>query len=267
MSVVINVKSDMESVMSWVARQYPRAFEIASQRTLLQVARTIRAAEVSEMQRVFNNPTRFTLGAFRVALNKKQMTAVVEIKDGYWERADNYLQAQIEGSPGRVQKGMEKALAGRGILPAGWVTVPGECAKLDRAGNHSVGEIRQILSWFDVAERVAGSTQNMGEAGRAKKRKGTKRKRGFEYFAVEPGQTRRGGGRQALHPGIYRRTFFGFGLRTLDPILIFVRKASYKPRFDFYGVANRVISSDLQTTMRLNLEAEVSKARIAQSNL
>ena len=58
--------------------------------------------------------------------------------------------------------------------------VPGaRAAKMDAYGNQSVGELRQIPSWFDAAEMVAGSRQNMGPKGRDRRRQGTKKTAGF----------------------------------------------------------------------------------------
>lgn len=72
-------------------------------------------------------------------------------------------------------------------MPRGWVAVPGFRAKIDAYGNQSMGELRQILSWFDAAKLTTGSTQNMRDAGRNKRRRGTRAKAGFEYVAIKPG--------------------------------------------------------------------------------
>lgn len=260
----IKVTSDIDRVIGQLSKDAPRAVEIATQRALLHTAREVKDAEVREMQRVFDRPTRWTLGAFQVRFDKAQMEARVEVKDGYWYRADNYLTTQIEGASNRRQKAFEKALQAVGALPAGWLAVPGERAKLDAYGNHSPGEIRQILSWFDAAERVAGSTQNMGFAGREKRRKGTKKRAGWEYFLVRPGARRsfaRGNGGQGTHkmqPGIYRRTAFALGTR-IEPVMIFIKSASYHQRFDFYGVAKRTIEREFKPRLEAALQVELAK--------
>lgn len=259
----ISVKSDIDQVIGRLAKDAPRAVEIASQRALLHTAREVKGAEVREMGRVFDRPTRWTLNSFQVRLDKAAMQARVEIKDGYWYRADNYLQTQIEGASSRRQKAFEKALQAVGVLPAGWFAVPGEKAALDGFGNMSVGQIRQILSWFDAAEMVAGSTQNMGEKGRERRRKGTKKRRGFEYFVAHPGsrvgrRSWKNGRRQNLQPGVYRRTSFGFG-SAIEPILIFVKRATYEPRFDFYGVAKRTIDREFKPRLDAALQLELDR--------
>ncbi|ENO76571.1 hypothetical protein B447_17546 [Thauera sp. 27] len=258
----LSVKSDIDQVIGRVARAAPHAVEIATQRALLHTAREVKNAEVREMGRVFDRPTRWTLNSFQVRLDKAALQARVEIKDGYWYRADNYLQTQIEGGS-RKSKAFETALRRVGVLPAGWFIVPGEKASLDAFGNISVGQIRQILSWFDAAEMVAGSMQNMGERGREKRRRGTRTRRGFEYFVAQPGSrvgrgSWKNGRPQNLQPGVYRRTAFGFG-SAIEPILIFVTRANYKPRFDFYGVAQRTVDREFKPRLDAALQFELDR--------
>lgn len=232
-----------------------RKAEVATQRALIKVAGHIRDAEKAEMERVFDRPTRWTLGAMKVKLTgKMEVTVGIIDTEGAYKRAQNYLGTQVSGGS-RKLKAMERSLQSRGLMPGGTYIVPGAGAKLDAFGNISTGEIRQILSWFDTAEQWAGSTQNMGQKGREKRRKGTKKKLGFEYFAVAPGArrtyTRSNGktGTHAMQPGIYRRTSFVFG-SAIKPILIFVKNTSYKPRFNFERVARETF--DKHAAQELN---------------
>jgi len=239
-----------------------RQIEIATQRAIINTAKAVIKEEQDEMGRVFKMPTRFTLNALTTTFDKKNMSAHVKVKDGYWSRADNYLNTQMVGGQ-RKNKAFERALQSSGILPTGWLAVPGKAASCDAFGNMAVGQIRQILSWFDAAERWSGSTQNMGQKGRDKRRKGTKTKRGFEYFAVYPGfRLGRGSWRDGrfnnLTPGIYKRTAFGFG-KAIQPVMIFVKTAAYAPRFKFYEVANHVVDSVYQTEFVSAIARELSK--------
>ena len=187
-----------------------------------------------------------------------------------------YMHDQIEGGP-RRNKRFELALRRVGILPAGWFAVPGERAKMDAHGNQSPGEIRQILSWFDAAELVPGSTQNMRAAGRSKRALGTKTKAGWEYHVIRPGQVlkrswarntsasgpSRSRGTKKMQPGIYRQTRHALG-NQVEPIMIFVRSASYKPRWDFYGDAkrevDRVYPEQIERAIRESAARMASKA-------
>lgn len=170
--------------------------------------------------------------------------------------AGRYMSVQAMGGARRLKR-FEKALQAAGVLPAGWMAVPGSRAKVDAYGNQAPSEIRQILSWFDAAERGAGSTQNMGAAGRQRRRTGTRRTAGFEYFAIVPG-ARRGG----LVPGVYRRTMFALG-RRVEPVLIFIRSASYSRRFDFYGIAEREIDRRLPVELTKAIEQSAARLRAA----
>ena len=255
---------ELEKVADQATKHLLRSAEIATQRALLGTAKAVQKAEVSEMSRVFKSPTRFTLNALTIKLDKPRMEARVEVKDGYWSRADNYLETQVAGAGMRRQKAFEKALQAVGVLPAGWVAVPGKKAKLNAYGNQSAGEIRQILSWFDAAERVAGSTQNMRSAGRDRRRQGTKKKAGWEYFVARPGARRTFvrettfKGTHGMQPGIYRRTSYSLGSR-IEPVVIFVRKASYAKRFDFYGIGRETTNREFKHLFDAAMQQEMAK--------
>jgi hypothetical protein len=112
-----------------------------------------------------------------------------------------------------------------GILPAGYYTVPGAGATIDAYGNQSVGEIRQILSYFNAAEMRAGYTANMTDKTRARLARGSKKTGfGYAYFAILPGRG------SHLAPGIYKRMNFGAG-SAIKPVLMFVKEPSYPKRY------------------------------------
>lgn len=239
-----------------------RRIRSAAATALTRTAVALQKRTKEEMKRVFQGgPTPYTeravryipatakrLGAavgFNIVAFQDERGNVLEYRDeGEGQTPQGkYIQFQMNGGQ-RRQKRFEKALQYVGVLPAGWFCVPGEKAKLDRHGNHVPSEIRQILSWFDAGEMTAGSTQNMRDKGREKRRKGTRKKAGFEYFAVQPGGVRtfkRANGKTGTHkmqPGVYRRTFHALGT-SIEPIIIFVRGAAYRARFDFYAMMKR----------------------------
>lgn len=279
MKPLIGIDVDIKSATQGIELS-ARAIEIATQRAVLKTAHKVRVDVTREMERVFDRPTRWTLNSFRVALGRERLQggrlrtiagsdvyADVEVKDGYWYRAANYLDTQIRGANARQQKAFEIALRKLLVLPNGYVAVPGEKAKIDAYGNQSVGEIRQILSWFNAAEMVAGSTQNMTAETRERRRRGTRTRRGYEYFAVSPGARRTGlrsngkAYRNRLHPGIYRRSFFAFG-EAIEPVMIFVRRAGYRPRFDFFGAAERTVRREFRGEMAAALQVELARAKV-----
>lgn len=208
----------------------PGQINKAASLALARTGNAIRDAEQKEMQTVFDRPTRWTLGAMRVSSVRNLHVTVGIIDPAKYKRAAMYLDTQITGGARRM-KAFERALQANGAMPTGWLAVPGEGAKLDEFGNMSAGQIVQILAWFKSAEGRPGYKMNMTDAGRAKRRKGTKRKMGFEYVAVMPGKQR-----NLKQPGIYQRFTTGFG-KSIKPILIFVSSARYKPLFNFERVA------------------------------
>lgn len=233
-SIKIDVSKDIEKRLAAM----PGKIKEVTKRALINTALSVRDDLQSEMRRVFDRPTRWTIGAIRVKATD-DMSVVVGVvdPDGYYKRANYYLGTQIGGGQRRI-KAFEKALQHHGYMAMGWFAVPGDGAKLDAYGNMGPGQIRQILSYLGAAERWAGSTQNMTAEKRLKLKAGTKAKRGFEYVVIRPGN-RRG----KLLPGIYQRTFFGFG-SGIKPIIIFVNRATYRSRYNMERVARETIKRD-----------------------
>ena len=189
-------------------------------------------ALTAEMSTAFDRPTPYTLGSLRLdRATSSNMFARIAPKDfaGKGTPAKNYLGPEIFGGE-RHEKRSEVALRSRGILPAGLYTAPGKGATLDAYGNQSVGEIRQILSYFGSAEMTAGYTSNMTDKTRARLARGTKKQGfGYSYFVI---RTHQGN----LAPGIYKKLNFAAG-HAIKPILMFVKKPTYSKRYRWHEVA------------------------------
>jgi hypothetical protein len=259
---VTGIKELQASLKGFSDRRLNAAVATALTRTAVQVRNKVKTS----MSASLDNPTAYTMRQLMyVSASAKNLVAAVgfnvaPIQDVWGNAlrytdlgpgqtpAGKYLDPQITGGR-RRNKRFELALRARGLLPAGWFAVPGERAKVDQFGNQSVGEIKQILSWFAAAEPYSGSTQNMTAATKAKRIKGTKRTAGFQYFVMPVGG-KRAGPRQ---PGIYRKTSFALGTR-LEPIMIFVKSSTYKKRFDFNRIAqdeaNRVMPTEVQRAVQ-----------------
>lgn len=250
----------------WSDRRFAAALATGLTRTAVEVRNATRDAAIRELDR----PTPYTLRqlryvaasadrlragvGFNIAAVSDQVGQLIEYRQlGPGETpAGKYLQFQTEGGTRKLKR-FEAALQRRKVLPVGWVTVPGERAQVDAYGNQAVGEIKQILSWFDAMDVVLGSTQNMGDAGRAKRRKGTRRRAGFEYFAVQPG-------RPGLPGGIYRRTRHALGAQ-VEPVMIFVRQSAYRPRYSFYETAQRVADEVMPVQIRRAIEESAARLK------
>ena len=196
---------------------------------------------IAEMRRVFQAPTPWTLNSMRVKRagpNNLVGSIYFRKEAGKGTPAAKYIQHQIEGGS-RQMKRFERALMAMRVLPSGYFAVPGAAAVMDAYGNMSVGQIKQILSYFSAAEMTSGYSANITAKKRERLRRGTKTKRGMEYFVGRPAQGR-------LPLGIYQRiTQFarhGDSTSAIKPILIFVKSANYKPRLNFKGVVDRAIA-------------------------
>lgn len=272
---ITGIKELQANLKSFSDRRLNAVLATALTRTAVQVRDKVKTA----MAMSLHNPTPYTVRQLKyvAATAQKPVAAVgfgvVGIQDVFGRvvryadlgsnqtPAGRYLRDQIHGGP-RRDKRFERALRAVGVLPAGWYAVPGQRAKMDSYGNQSPGEIRQILSWFDAAELVAGSRQNMGQKGRDKRIKGTRKTAGFEYFVVQSGASRTfvrangGTGSHKMQPGIYRRVLHAFG-NQIEPVVIFVNRAKYQRRFDFYGIAekegNRILSGELRRAVSESL--------------
>jgi len=250
--LVLSIKDNdhIKDLLKLLPVQAKRALEQA----LDQTARDIKKAEVEEMKRVFHRPTRFTLNSLKMtATHNHNMEARVWFKDLERMR-QHYIVPQVVGGP-RKFKGFEHAF-GKTMF------VPGQKARMTKAGNISPGQILQILSVLGKAERMAGTQRNMT----ARSAKRNKKQRDYVYLP-------KGNGR--LYPGVYQRFAKGSrGVRSgtyqalqrgrkrgriasairargLRPImLVGKQKASIKPLLHFYEVANAV--SDKQFIKHFN---------------
>lgn len=195
----------------------------------------IRQKWAEVMPRVFNRPTPLTQRAIVYEKATKQKPfATVKVRD----EASNgtpparYLLAQVQGGQ-RLMKPFENRLSAhaQGILPSGTQAVPGKGAQLDGYGNVAGKELNQILSQLGARNDPLQNQTDISRARRHKREVKTGARRS-DYFAVKQ---KRGG----LRPGIYQRVRTGFG-SAVSIILAFVRKATYRPRYRIFDLAERM---------------------------
>lgn len=201
------------------------------------------------MPRVFDRPTALTLKAilYRKA-TKAKPAAEVFVRDEAFKGTPpaRYLQAQVEGGS-RRQKGMEKRLQAKGILPAGQYVVPGRGAQLDAHGNIPGSQVNAILSQlgarFDPLQNETDKS-----AARRRRREKEKGQRGGDFFALRKQRGR-------LAPGVYQRITTGFG-SAVRSVLRFVRSVSYRPRYPIFDLAEKLYRKEYP----FHFERELAKA-------
>lgn len=203
-----------------------------------------------EMRFAFDRPTQYTLNSLRLQKatvgNMRAKIAPAEWA-GKGTKAKDYLGPEIFGGP-RKQKRSERALQAMGVLPRGMFYVPGSGATLDAYGNQSLGEIRQILSWFGAAGMRRGYNANMTDKKRSQLMHGAGRRKGYgiAYFAIKSKKSN-------LRMGIYRqRRTPGFALPP-QPIMIFIKGPKYQKRYRWHWVARRVANQMFEHNLRAAL--------------
>lgn len=238
-----------------------RRLRAAAATALTRTAVQMRRELSGQLAQRFDRPTPYTLrqlryvGAtaqrlaaavgFNVAAITDERGTVIRYADlGPGETpAGKYLQAQIEGGQRRPKR-LEEALRAIGALPQGWFAVPGQGARLDAYGNMTRGQVVQILSQLRV-QFVAGSNRPMSR--NAREQIAAQRKAGGRFFVMPVG------GR--VTPGIYQRELLG---RNITPVVIFVRRMSYRRRWDFYreatSIADRTLSVELNRAIAESLQ-------------
>lgn len=239
-------------------RRFSAAVATAMTRTAVQV----RSAVQTEAARSLDRPTPYTMRQLRyvAATAAKPVAAVgfniAAIQDVFGSvlryeslapgttPAGKYLQHQVDGGQ-RGLKRMEVALKAAGALPEGYVTVPGQGARLDAYGNVSRGQVIQVLSQLRL-QLVAGTNRSMSRD--ARRQIAAQRKAGGRFFVAPLGGK--------LQPGIYQREFIG---ATITPVFIFVKSARYSRRFDFYGAANRTADAVLDAELRRAVSESLAK--------
>lgn len=204
----IDLSSNITEVLGWTARLHPQ-FQFAAAKALTDTVRMVASKMPDQVARDLDRPTPYTKGGFYSTLARKDsLMATIGVKD----RQAQYLWWQVEG-------GARAPLRKAQRLPS--------VVQLNEYGNLPAGLIRQL-----VARAKAGKRATKGQA----RRFGVSQS--LDLFYGDPTD-----GRPA---GIYKRVVISSTRHQLVPIIVFPGvKAQYTPRrFDFYGIATRVVERE-----------------------
>lgn len=200
---MLNLSSNISDVLRWTDRfsaQVPFAVASALTATAKQVAAIMPAAVDQASE---GGAVTYTRQAFYVKrAEKAQLVAWVGVKD----RQAMYLRYQVRGGerrPARVALRLPGAvqLTAQGNLPSGVIAKLVQRAKAGRRATKAQAKR------FGVSSEV-------------------------DLFYGEPGD-----GRPA---GVYKRVVLVDGAHRLVPVVVFPKtSARYRPRFDFFGLAER----------------------------
>ena len=225
---MFSIKCDVSNV-SRAFDRYLSETEFAQVRALTETAGDVRSGFQDEMQSAFDQPTRWTLNAFRVIpATRSRPYSDVDLKDA--AAARHYLRTQVRGGP-RPKTGIERLLTSRlkyhGIIQT---VTPARGARLNKHGNWSRGQMNQVLS---AVQSQGDRRANTTEASRKRNR------RRAGYFVPREGSK--------LSPGVYKRGARG----KLTKILHFSEaQARYEKRLPIQTVAERVVKRQLPKNLR-----------------
>lgn len=230
----------------------------AAREALNRSADDASAAMSLEIDRAFDRPVNFTRKSLRVYYaNTSNLVVRLWFRQRSQDEDKLWAFPQIVGGK-RELKPFEKRLRAIGVLPQGWLAVPGRGATLDAYGNMDGGEISRILNVLGAYTESGFNKANINTRKRlAKGVQGKKKFRyGFEYITIPIGGLR---GRRLL-PGVYKRVKTGFG-SSLVPMLIFIRSATYKPLLRF----ERVVRDEFANKMQPNFQRALKSIQLTGS--
>ena len=208
---------------------------------LLEMPRTIEKAVVGAVAETVNDVHRAQLQEMKMSLAKDSPF----LKRGLWKvmpygkgsgvlsSGTRFSNIGPRGTPaaiigpnikggGRGNKASAKALAAKGILPAGYFTVEGKNYPRDSKGNITRGRYSQMLD--AVGAITKENRSNFPKAGQ-------KDRKGVSYFVIK-----RGGKNFAV---VERK-----GDQT-QIMLVFVNKTDYKAKFDYKGAGDKQLAYSL----------------------
>jgi hypothetical protein len=246
--LVIDVKADVRAATKWLDNVQRKQIPFALSYAINETAKEVQGGLANEMS-VFDRPKPATVkGTFIKRSTKANLEAVIGLKTrAQGTPTSEYLNAQI--NPGRREdKRSEILLQRAGILPAGYQTRPGSGARLDAYGNMSRGQIVQILSYFQTFGGISESGRFKGKTTKSRAINRTGAATG-KYFIVPDGYA-------GLATGVWKRQG-----RKIEPILIFIKPAIYRKRYDFYGVANKIVRTSFVRQFDKALQYALATAR------
>lgn len=254
MDLTVNV--DLSQVMERLKAAPEKARKISA-KILTSAAFDINANIKEAMQKTFKGgATPFTLRSFNVTkASEDTLESRVSLRTDTPGKGTAYNKAlgHLFDGGNRAWKRAEGAFLKIGVLPPGYIMVPGAGCPLDQFGNAPSSFIRQLLSYFGAAELKSGARANMTDKRKAKlanvgkTESGYKTINGVVYFISRGkgnwfgGQSWKNGREQHLPMGIWKKS--GIHGVKVEPVFLFVRQGTYSKVIDLSQIVK-----DYQTT-------------------
>ena len=222
----------------------------ATSRALNNVAYKVNAELKSEMQHRFKGgATAYTLRSFKIdKSNKENLTAVISMRSDAPTGGTSYVKSlgHLFAGGTRQWKKLEGWLRGKGILPDGYMAVPGAMAPLDMRGNmkrRQLGEMTALLTAKDKRDRIGLTRWQNGKVGKD-----------IGFFVIKPGA------KSHLPPGVWRRIETG-RTSAVQPYIMFVKPGNWQQFIDMRKVAERIVSAHWHKEFDKEITAALRSAR------
>lgn len=267
---MIQIKVDTREAIRWLTDIQRKQIPFA---TALALTRTAKAAQKQlkdEFKRVFDRPTPYTMNSLWTKTAKpNDLTAMVYMKDkaiggGQYLSSAELLGHHFGGGP-RERKRLEYRLQQNGFIESSEYIVPGQAAKLDRYGNMNRGQIVQVMSQIGIKNMGSDSSPTTSKRSRRNVAKA-----GVIFWSHGPQANRRalidkatgisygwtGGAASRLPKGAWMRNG-----RSVKPIMLVVKRVSYKKRIDMTAIVQRVADEEFPKQFNAALRRAIETAR------
>lgn len=236
------IKSNADQMVKHFAAIKHKQLPFVTAVTLTQTVTKIVREERKEMRRVFSNPSRYVTGGVVAQTARKEdkpiRAAVTDAYFGAGVPAANILMPHIKGTH-RKYKSHERRLARQGLLPAPMMTAPNREYSWPNRARATAGLYNRILTGLKSHNP---DQQRQGGSNRRK----NKATQGW-YIAKKAGR----------NVGVSYRPKGGQRQKVLN----FIAPPTYKKRFDYYGVIDRVVEKDLDKIFARNLRRAIATAK------
>lgn len=251
MKITVDVRG-IDAVKKAMARNIGQA-RYAASRALNTTAFAINAELKREMDATFKGgATAYTKRAFKVSkASKHALEASITLRDDAPEGGMAYskaLQHLFTGGT-RDWKKLEGFLRGLGLVPDGYMAVPGFGAPLDARGNMRKAALNEMLGVIRSSIRNLRVVRRTGGGGKAQKEQ-----KGIGYFVVLPGA------KTKLHPGIWKRIESGSS-SSVAAMIMYVRPGTWRRFIDLESIGKRVVNQVFEPEFKKEFAAALSSAR------
>lgn len=247
MKITVDVRG-IDAVKKVMARNIGQA-RYAASRALNTTAFAINAELKREMDATFKGgATAYTKRAFKVSkASKHALEASITLRDDAPEGGMAYskaLQHLFTGGT-RDWKKLEGFLRGLGLVPDGYMAVPGFAAPLDARGNMRKAALNEMLGVIRSNIRNLREWRRSGRGGQLK---------AIGYFVVLPGA------KTKLHPGIWKRIETGSS-SSVASMIMYVRPGNWRRFIDLEAIGKRVVNQVFEPEFKKEFASALSSAR------